>query len=105
MSELKVLLGGKKRTLVFKMGTLTILGDITKQDPLTQSADLSKPESTPAFVKSIVLAGLLAARENVTKEQVSGWVDAMEWKEGFKILKEFAKAYEIPSGEGGTGAQ
>jgi hypothetical protein len=107
-------LGGKKRGLPFKMGTLRKLKGLTNSDPygFLSAINVNDVDDQAKIVSTIVYASLLAnaatKKEDVdfTKEDIDLWIDELDLVDWATIINTFVRAYVgEPSGEEGTDTQ
>lgn len=100
-------LGGKERGLKFNMGTLKLLGEITKSDALTfqiQNNDLpSIYKHTQVIIHASLLSNCNSKKEapDFTVDEIEQWVNEIDFSEAIKVLNAFSAAYtvEVPAGE------
>ena len=104
-------LGGEKRGVPFKMGTLRKLKELTNSDPygFLSALNINDIDDQAKFVSTIVYAALLAnaqAKKEVpdfSKEDVELWVDDLDMSDWTEVISTFVKAYVgEPSGEEGA---
>lgn len=103
-------IGGKKRGLPFKAGTLRRIGEMTGDDPYNFFSQLGdnlsgQLKQVAVIIYNSLLANAATKKEepDFTLEDVQGWVDEMDMEEITLVATTFVNAYvSKPSGEEGA---
>lgn len=104
-------LGGRHRDMLFNLGTLATIGQVTGTDPFKFNIQLQDFAKFLDEIGTVVYAGLLSSYRKVRKEPDFTIDDCMAWVaeiedmgEAIKILNAFTSAYKV-SGEGNKDTQ
>jgi hypothetical protein len=99
--EIKLLLGGEERTLVFKTMTVMKFAGEVVEDPLELLSDDLPPKMLYRRILAFVYSGLKSAGHNFTIEQVDEWVQDMSFPDGAKVVNTVLEAMLGGNGQAG----